>query len=102
MEDTPKASNEFNTILETQDIFVDDGLYKPLEQFKETIPDLPEFVYHTLYLRYNRNILTEEEVKAQELILSRFKENTRRENQMLEKAFLDNSANVIVCEEEPI
>jgi hypothetical protein len=51
-------------------------------------------------LRYNRNILTEDEVKAQELILSRLKENTRRENQMLEKVFLDNSANVIVCEEE--
>jgi len=102
MEDTPKSSNEFNTVVETQDVFLDDDLYKPLEQFKETIPDLPEFVYHTLYLRYNRNILTEEEVKAQELILSRFKENTRRENQMLEKAFLDNSGNMIECKEDPI
>jgi hypothetical protein len=41
-------------------LFVEDDIYKSIDTFKEQIPNLPEYVYWVLFLRYNKNIISQE------------------------------------------
>jgi hypothetical protein len=91
---------EFNKVQETNDIFTDDDTYKPIELFREQLPTLPDHVHWILYLRYNRKLLTEDEIKLAELTLERLKNNTRKENEYYQKLFEENIDNTIDCSVE--
>lgn len=38
-------------------LFEADELYKSVETFKQQIPNLPEYVYWILFLRYNKHLI---------------------------------------------
>ncbi len=78
-------------------LFIADDIYKSVETFKEQIPNLPEHVYWILFLRYNRHIISEEEVRAAEETISRLRNALKEENAYFQKLFQDNSGNLIDC-----
>jgi hypothetical protein len=78
-------------------LFVEDDVYKSIETFKEQIPNLPEYVYWILFLRYNRQLLNEYELRHAEETISRLRNNMKQEQAYYQKLFEDNSGNVIDC-----
>ena len=78
-------------------LFVEDDIYKSVETFKEQIPNLPEYVYWILFLRYNRKIISEDEVRFTEETISRLRNAMKEENSYYQKLFEDNSGNLIDC-----
>ena len=82
---------------EEKTLFVEDDIYKSVETFKEQIPNLPEYVYWILFLRYNKNIISQDEVRYAEETISRLRNAMKEENTYYQKLFQDNSSNLIVC-----
>lgn len=82
---------------EEKTIFVEDDIYKSVETFKEQIPNLPEYVYWILFLRYNKNIISEDELRYAEETISRLRNTMKEENTYYQKLFQDNSSNLIDC-----
>lgn len=78
-------------------LFVEDDIYKSVETFKEQIPGLPEYVYWILFLRYNKNIITEDETRYAEETISRLRNTIKEENAYFQKLFEDNKENTIDC-----
>lgn len=78
-------------------LFVADDIYKSIESFKEQIPNLPEYVYWILFLRYNRHLISEYEIQHAEETISRLRNNMKQEQVYYQKLFEDNSGNVIDC-----
>jgi len=78
-------------------LFVEDDIYKSVETFKEQIPGLPEYVYWILFLRYNRHIINQEEIRYAEETISRLRNSMKEENNYYQKLFQDNSGNLIDC-----
>lgn len=78
-------------------LFVEDDIYKSVETFKEQIPNLPEYVYWILFLRYNKNIISQDEVRFAEETISRLRNAMKEENTYYQKLFQDNSSNLIDC-----
>lgn len=82
---------------EEKTLFVEDDIYKSVETFKEQIPGLPEYVYWILFLRYNKNIITEDEKRFAEETISRLRNSMKEENAYYQKLFEDNKENTIDC-----
>jgi hypothetical protein len=78
-------------------LFADDDIYKSIDTFKEQIPNLPEYVYWILFLRYNKHIITQEETRYAEETISRLRNSLKEENTYYQKLFQDNSGNLIDC-----
>jgi len=78
-------------------LFVADDIYKSVDSFKEQIPNLPEYVYWILFLRYNRHLIGDEEIRATELMIKNLRNNINQENSYYQKLFEDNSGNLIDC-----
>jgi hypothetical protein len=91
------TAEECNKVLEEKTIFVVDDVYKSVEMFKEQLPNLPEYVYWILFLRYNKNIISADEINFAEETISRLKKELREENSYFQKLFEDNKVNTIDC-----
>ncbi len=78
-------------------LFVADDIYKSVDSFKEQIPNLPEYVYWILFLRYNKHLLGDEEIRATELMIKNLRKAMNEEQTYYQKLFEDNSGNVIDC-----
>ena len=85
------------TVQEEKTLFVEDDIYKSVETFKEQIPGLPEYVYWILFLRYNRNIITEDERRFAEETICKLRNAMKEENAYYQKLFEDNKENTIDC-----
>jgi len=94
------TAEECNKVVEERILFVEDDIYKSIETFKEQIPDLPEYVYWILFLRYNRNIISEQEIRFAEDTISKLRNALKEENAYYQKLFEDNKENTIVCSSE--
>ena len=90
-------SEETNTVIQERTIFVEDDVYKSIATFKEQIAGLPEYVYHVLFLRYNRHLLEEEEIRQVENTISLLKKEQSQESMYFQKLFEDNKENLIDC-----
>jgi hypothetical protein len=78
-------------------LFEADDLYKSVETFKQQIPNLPEYVYWILFLRYNKNIISEEETRFAEETISQLRKSMKEEQSYYQKLFEDNKENLIDC-----
>jgi hypothetical protein len=78
-------------------LFVEDDIYKSVDTFKEQIPNLPEYVYWILFLRYNKNLITADEIRFAEETISRLRNAMKEENAYYQKLFEDNKENTIDC-----
>ena len=78
-------------------LFVEDDIYKSVDTFKEQIPGLPEYVYWILFLRYNKNLITADEIRFAEETISRLRNAMKEEQSYFQKLFEDNSGNLIDC-----
>jgi hypothetical protein len=81
-------------------LFEADDLYKSVETFKQQIPNLPEYVYWILFLRYNKNTISEEETRFAEETISQLRKAMREEQTYYQKLFEDNKENLIDCSRE--
>jgi hypothetical protein len=93
----PYSRDECIKVEQERVLFVEDDIYKSIDSFKEQIPGLPEYVYWILFLRYNRNIITEEEIRFAESTISRLRNSMKEEQAYYQKLFADNSGNLIDC-----
>jgi hypothetical protein len=91
------SKEECIKIEQERTLFVEDDVYKSVETFKEQIPNLPEYVYWILFLRYNRQLLNEYELRHAEETISRLRNNMKQEQAYYQKLFEDNSGNIIDC-----
>lgn len=78
-------------------LFVEDDIYKSVDTFKEQIPGLPEYVYWILFLRYNKNLISADEIRFAEETISRLRNTMKEENAYYQKLFEDNKENTIDC-----
>jgi len=95
--DTELPREECIKVEEEKILFVADDIYKSVETFKEQLPGLPEYVYWILFLRYNKNIISQDEVRFAEETISRLRNTMKEENAYYQKLFQDNSSNLIDC-----
>ena len=78
-------------------LFEADELYKSVETFKQQIPNLPEYVYWILFLRYNKHLISEEETRFAEETIKQLRISMREEQSYYQKLFEDNKENLIDC-----
>lgn len=93
-------SENLNTVVEERYLFVADDIYKSIQFFQEQIPGLPQYVYEILFLRYNRQLLQEDEVRQVERNIVRHRDEMKHEYDYYQKLFEANKENLIVCSEE--
>ena len=70
-----------------------EGMFYSLDNIKEHIPFLDDVSYRLLYLRFNENFLTEEEKKAEELMIQRLRTNKHNADKAILEEFEKNEAN---------
>ena len=90
-------SDQTNTVLEERVLFLADDVYKSIDTFKQQIPGLPEYVYEILFLRYNRHLLEEEEIRQVEINIKSHRDELKHENMYYQKLFEENKENLIDC-----
>ena len=91
------TAEECNKVVEEKVLFVEDDIFKSIETFKQQIEGLPEYVYWILFLRYNKNILTEDEKRFAEETISKLRNEMKEEQTYFQKLFCDNKENTIDC-----
>ena len=74
-------------------VVMKEGMFYTLDAIKDTIPFLDDVSYRLLYLRFNDNFLTEEEKKAEELMIQRLRTNKHNADKAILEEFEKNQAN---------
>lgn len=74
-------------------VIMKEGMFFTLDAIKDNIPCLDEITYRLLYLKFNDKFLTEEEKKAEELMIKRLTANRDSSNKAVLEEFEKNEAN---------
>ena len=82
-------------------VVMKEGMFYTLDNIKEHIPFLDDVSYRLLYLRFNENFLTEEEKKAEELMIQRLRTNKHNADKAILEEFEKNEANQPLEKVEP-
>ena len=82
-------------------VIMKEGMFFTLDAIKDNIPCLDEITYRLLYLKFNDKFLTEEEKKAEELMIKRLTANRDSSNKAVLEEFEKNEANQPLEEVEP-
>jgi hypothetical protein len=90
-------------VIEKKDegVIMKEGMFYTLDAIKEHIPFLDDVSYRLLYLRFNENFLTEEEKKAEELMIQRLRTNKNNADKAILEEFEKNEANQPLEKVEP-
>lgn len=82
-------------------VIMKEGMFFTLDAIKDNIPCLDEITYRLLYLKFNDKFLTEEEKKAEELMIKRLTANRDSSNKAVLEEFEKNEANQPLEKVEP-
>lgn len=74
-------------------VIMREGMFFTLDAIKDNIPCLDEITYRLLYLKFNDKFLSEEEKKAEELMIKRLTANRDSSNKAVIEEFAKNEAN---------
>ncbi len=82
-------------------VIMKEGMFFTLDAIKENIPCLDDVTYRLLYLRFNDKFLTQEEKKAEELMIQRLRTNKDNADKVILEEFEKNEANQPLENVEP-
>ncbi len=82
-------------------VIMREGMFFTLDAIKDNIPCLDEITYRLLYLKFNDKFLSEEEKKAEELMIKRLTANRDSSNKAVIEEFAKNEANQPLEKVEP-
>jgi hypothetical protein len=67
--------NKFTEQTEKSENLIKEGHFYSLDDIKTMIPMLDDITYHSLFLRFNKDLLTEKEIEDTNIIIKRLKIN---------------------------
>lgn len=85
--------DKFTQISDQSENMIKEGRFYSLEDLRNMIPMLDDVTYHLLYLRFNRALLTETEIKDIELIIKRLQMNEKHFVNDVHEKFTKNNEN---------
>ena len=82
-----------NTIVDSSGVIMNSGKFYPIELIKEFIPCLDDISHRLLYLRFNAQFLTPEEIANENRMIERLRMNKQAEESLVVEEFMKNEEN---------
>ncbi len=90
-----------NTIVDSSGVIMNSGKFYPIELIKEFIPCLDDISHRLLYLRFNEQFLTPEEITNENRMIERLRMNKQAEESLVVEEFMKNEENQPLGKVEP-